>query len=583
MLRTMWGALKSCAAAALLLVGCGGGGAGAQFPTQGDLQKLQGAPAPARIANPLLREVDGWDLKDPPAQPPEGTHTPGSPWEKQLAEAANARQGLLATPESMNCLAKQIGQFYLAQGGIPTAELSDFMAARCAVVDTEFGSSLQTLTSIGNASDDALYQQTRGPIQEVIEKELTTGNQTAGIWFGRLEQKAVVVVVRSPRRIVLEHVPFVPRDDGHITVRGEILIPIEKADALINQGRFGVKECTFDPQVRLPRFAIDCSASHDDVSAALEIGAFPPARFTGKVVSHLVVWPAGQVGSHFTRAPIPTTYDAPPGADLPGTLTTLLNSVRKEAGLSQVTLNAPESKTAAEVAPHYFAAMVGAEPESVVDQVVMGLRAGWQIPGLVGYGMFTSSLTRDPAHAGRLLTSALDRPSGRQALLDPEIKTIAIGPVSSREQSILGAVFGSYTLLEPSAKPEEIDQVLKVLTDRRKERGLPAPTLATELQSAMAKASQTLESGQKDADGALQYAMQGAQSASSGVQGWFSSADKLEHVQFPDTLLKAPALRIAIGVAHYKTSDFPWALRGVLLVVRTGQGGMVASTPKPRF
>jgi hypothetical protein len=579
----MRGALWSCAAVALLAA-CGGGGSGAQFPSQGDLQKLTGAPAPARIANPLLREVDSWDLKDPPAQPPEGSHTPSSAWEKQLAEAAQSRQGLLATPESMNCLAKQMGQFYLAQGGIPNAELSNFMAARCAVVDCEIGSSLQTFTNIGSSSDDALYQQTRAPIQEVIEKELTTGNQTAGIWFGKLEQKAVVVVVRSPRRVVLEHVPFVPGTDGHFTLRGEILIPVEKADALINQGRFGVKECTFDPQVRLPRFAIDCPASHDDVSAELEIGAFPPARFTGKVVSHLMVWPAGQVGSHFAGSPIPTTYDAPPGADVPGTLATLLNSVRKEAGLEPVSLNTAESKTAAEVAPHYFAAMAGAEPESVIDQVVMGLRAGWQIPGLVGYGMFTSSITRDPAHVGRLLTTALDRPSGRQALLDPEIKTIAIGPVSSRQESILGAVFGSYSLLEPSAKPQEIDDVLKLLTARRKGRGLAAPVLATELQSALAKASQTLESGQKDADAALQYAMQGAQSASSGVQGWFSSADKLDHVQFPDALLKAPTLRIAIGVAHYKTSDFPWALRGVLMVVRTGQGGMVAlSGPSAHF
>ena len=395
-----------------LIVGCGGGSGPAQFPTQGDLQKLKGAPTPARIANPLLREVDSWDLKDPPAQPPEGTHSPAGPWEQLLAEAAKSRQGLLATTESMNCLAKQLGQFYLAQGGVPSNELSDFMAARCAVIDTEVGSSFQTITNIGSATDDALFQQTRAPIRDLIDKELTSGNQTAGIWFGRLEQKAVVAMVRSPRRIILEHVPFVPASDGHITLRGEILIPAEKADALINQGRFGVKECKFDPQVRLPRFAIDCESNHDDVSASLEIGAFPPARFTGKVVSHLMVWPAGQVGSHFARAVYPVAYDMSPGADLPTSLTSILNTVRKEAGLSAVTLNPAESKTAAEVAPHYFAAMVGAEPESVIDQVVMGLRAGWQIPGLVGYGMFTSSLTRDTTHVGRLLTTALESAIG---------------------------------------------------------------------------------------------------------------------------------------------------------------------------
>jgi len=185
---------------------------------------------------------------------------------------------------------------------------------------------------------------------------------------------------------------------------------------------------------------------------------------------------------------------------------------------------------------------------------------------------------------GRLLTTALDRPSGRQALLDPEIRTIAIGPVSSRGESILGAVFGSYSLVEPTAKPQEVDEVLKLLTARRKERGLAAPELAAELQSAMARAAQTLERGERDSDGALQYAMQGAQSASSGARGWFSSASKLEHVEFPEELLKAPTLRVAIGVAHYKRQEFPWAMKGVLMVVRVGQQGQVAvSTSAARF
>src|SRR5262245_36453522 len=93
-------------------VGCGaGGGHGggempAQFPTQSDIQKLKSAPTPAKLADPALREVDTWELKDPPPQPPEGPHAPASPWEQQLADAAKARQGLLATPESMSCLAR---------------------------------------------------------------------------------------------------------------------------------------------------------------------------------------------------------------------------------------------------------------------------------------------------------------------------------------------------------------------------------------------------------------------------------------------------------------------------------------------
>src|SRR5450432_497421 len=220
-------------AAAMAVVGCGAGDKTAQFPTQGDLQKLKTAPAPARIADPLLREVDSWDLKDAPSQPPEGIHAAASPWEQLLADAAKARQGLLATTESMNCLARQLGQFYLAQGGVPSLELSDFMAARCAVVDTEVSTSYQTMSNIGTMSDDALFQRTRAPIQDDIDKQLASGNQTAGIWFGRLEQRVVVMLVHTPRRVVLEHVPFVPGADGHLALRGEILVPVERANALI--------------------------------------------------------------------------------------------------------------------------------------------------------------------------------------------------------------------------------------------------------------------------------------------------------------------------------------------------------------
>jgi hypothetical protein len=546
----------------------GGNELPAQFPTQSELQNLKGAQAPARLTDPAVREVDNFDLKDSPVQPPDGNHTPASPWEQLLADAAETREGLLSTPESMNCLAKLMGQFYLSNGGVPSLEVSQFLASRCAVVDTETATFYNTGTVSGTMSNDQLFDKTRASVQEGLQKYLTSGNQTAGIWFGRADNRVVVMTVFASHRIALDQVPFLPGPDGHVVLRGEILVPVEHVEALINYGRFGVKRCAVDSRIQLPRFSLDCETNHTDVSASLEIGVFPPARLTGKVMSHLTIWPSGQVSTQYAKPSYGTKMQAPVDADVSTSLVSLLNTVRKEAGLSPVTLNVEESATAAAVAPHYFAAMAGASPESTIDQVVMGLRAGWQIPGLVGYGHFTSSVTRDTSNAAQLLASALDRPAGREALLDPATRVLAVGPVLSKKDGILAAVFSTYAFIEPTASPQEVGEVVNLLAERRNGKGLKTSGPDPDIESSVIDASRRVELGTSDPSGAMQEALQDNRSPTSGVQAWFMATENLQRLAFPEKLLTEPKPRYGVGVCHYKPPNFPWALRGVLIVMK---------------
>jgi hypothetical protein len=280
----------------------------------------------------------------------------------------------------------------------------------------------------------------------------------------------------------------------------------------------------------------------------------------------LVVWPAGKVGTEYVKPTYGPTAQAPVGADLPQSIVSLLNSARKEAGLSPVTLNLEESATAQAVAPHYFAAMVGASPDTIVDQVVMGLRAGWQIPGTVGYGQFTSSATRDTKNAAGLLASALDRPSGREALLDPTARVVAVGPVLSKKDAVLAAVFCAYSFIETTASPQEVDEVVNLLTARRKERGLAAPLLDPDIQSSVLGAARRVELGQSDPKGAMQEAVDDNRSTENGAQAWLFTTENLQRMTFPDGLLHDGSIRIGIGVFHYKPPHFPWTVRGVLIV-----------------
>jgi hypothetical protein len=250
----------------------------------------------------------------------------------------------------------------------------------------------------------------------------------------------------------------------------------------------------------------------------------------------------------------------------------VLNRVRKEAGLGEVAFNAQESATAARVAPHYFAAMMGEAPESNADTIVLGLRAGWQVPGLVGYGHFTSSLTRKSSDPGALLVAALNRPSGRETLLDPDIKVIAIGPVLSRQEGILAGVFSTYSLLEPTATKKEVGEVLRALNDKRKARGLGPVNLVESLQGAAAGTARSVEVGDRTPNDALEDLLQKSANAfGGGVEGWFVAADKFERLPFPDKLFTAQSARVAIGIAHYKPRGSPWGAYGVFIV--TGASG----------
>jgi hypothetical protein len=560
-------------------VGCAGGSQpDTRFPTASEIARLGDAPAPAHVGNPDQKDVDTWDLKDPPSQAVENVpHAPATPWERLLADAAAKRQGLLWTPESMHCFAQQAGQFVLGEGGIPSDELTRFMAARCGVADAEISMAHVTANSASNANDDQLFTSGRPSAEQLIAKYLGSGNQVAGMWAGRDKGKFVVMLAFGTRAAKLDRVPVSPSAGNHVVITGEVLTPTEHVEALGNFGKFGFRRCAVDERVRLPRFSIDCETNPDDPSTAIEIAAFPPGRILGRFVASLLVWPAGRVANRFERPSfgIGTTMGTGPG--FPANLVTALNQVRKDAGLGEVVFNAEESATAARVAPHYFAAMTGAAPESHADTIVLGLRAGWQVSGLVGYGHFTSSLTRKPSDAGALLVSALNRPSGRQTLLDPDIKVIAIGPVISREESVLAGVFSTYTLLEPTATKKEVADVLRVLNDKRKARGLGPVTLIDSLQATAAGTARSIEIGDRSPDDAVHDLLEkSANALGGGVQGWFVAADKFDRLPFPDKLLTAKSARVAMGIAHYKPSGSPWGAYGVLIVTAS-TGEMIAS------
>ncbi len=577
--------LAGAIVAALCAVGCAPGGgqartgaagerpeAGSAFPAPDELSAIARRPAPARIFSAREPDVAAWELKGAPGQLPDQVeHRPEGFWDGLLAAQAASRSGAVRLTEPMACLARLAGQYTLERQSPPGQRTLAFLGARCGVADPRLGYSFVTQPLRGGESEDDVQKNMRQAAEEGIRNALGAGTLTAGIWFGREKLRAVAMLATARPMARLETLPAVPGPDGHVILRGELLRPAARVEALINRGRYGFRRCSFDPAVALPRFAVDCETDPGDESEALEIGAFPPGRVMGPIVLRALVWPRGRLPTAWRQ---PAARAGAAGREPAGALVSSLNQVRAAAGLAPVTLATSQSETAGLLAPHYFAAE-GQQQADQVDAIAVGVMAGWQVGGPVRAGHFTAGWTADAEAEGGLLASVLERPSGREALLDPDIRAVAVGTV--REGGKVGAVFGTYAFLERSSPGAEAAVVVRRLDEARAGRGLP-PTLALErLSRDVAQIAGAVERGEQDTGSATRSLLDRAvHSATSGrAYAWVGYGERLDRVALPEEVVSATAVQVAVAVAHCQPRGSPWF--GYCVLVAAVQQGVTAS------
>lgn len=532
-----------------------------QFPTRSKLEQLAAAPPPAKIAADPGLAVDGWQLKGqlPDAIEPM-QYSDGSPWQALLAEAAAARPGLVSLPASMHCVAEETGQFFLEKRALPAERLARFIAGRCGAVSAGPRVTYLEGQVPDGTSLERIVEHDRPQIVDDLARVLKSGVLQAGIWIGQRNGRAVVMISVAERRANLDTLALVPAPDGRVVIRGELLESADHVEAVFNRGHFGFGRCSVDATVLLPRFAVTCDVDAADASAWIEVAAFPAGRILGRIVASLVVFP--------TRAPTSVYHDAgyvtrsvPAGADARDQLLSLLNEVRHGAGLTEVVLAARQSIVAERVAPHYFGALAGAEPELVADEIVLGLRAGWDVEGDVLNGSFTSGAVVATDDLGQLLDAVLERPSGRATLLDHASRFVAFGPLLALEQKVLAMVATSYTLFEGANHAADAQRVLGRLTKARLDQQMSPPPRAPNLQSHADDAAARVQRGELTPKRALERMLQHSAERFAGVgfHGWMFEASSIDDIRFPADLLRAPLGGVAIAVTHYRPKNGPWS------------------------
>jgi len=603
------------AAAALAALGCAGGGAGPRdgaaggvvadaraFPSPEELDAL-GEKAPPRAADAWpVRLVDAFELTGPfPELLAEEPYVgPRGPWADALDAASAQSAGLAIHTASMDCVARQLGRFFLAHRAQPGTGLRAFIAGRCLASAAEIRFAYVEGTAPASLDDAALYAQWRAPLEHAIAQGLRGGPSTAGVWFGRAGGRAVALLAFGRRALRVEPLRPVPGSDGALEVRGEALVPAEEIRGLVNRGRFAVAACEPVAGAEPPAFHLRCPLDPGDDSALVVLTLREPGRVLAREGLVLLAWPRGRPSSVYRRP----SYAAAARPSVPsGTpdqrFVALLNEVRAEAGLAPVALDARQSAVAARLAPHDFAALAGAGEASRADLVMRGMLAGWSVEGVVQRSAVASVVAPGAASAADLLAAALEHPVGRDALLAESADRIAVGALAdgagpaqadgagdaravaaggagggapaggerAAAPAVGAALFGTYALFSPERHEAAARRVLDRLAGERLRRRAVAPEELPDLAPLCRRAAAAVESGEPPNETLQRLLAESAAALRRPVAGWVAEVSELETLTFPEEYLASPALRVAVAVSHRRAAGEPWGRYVVLLVV----------------
>jgi hypothetical protein len=184
----------------------------------------------------------------------------------------------------------------------------------------------------------------------------------------------------------------------------------------------------------------------------------------------------------------------------------------------------------------------------------------------VQYGDLASALTSG-VETGYLLAHMLDRLSGRQSLLAPDITKVSIGVMIDRKQAVCGALLGSFVVLRGRPEDDFALEVARRLGRLRRSKGLPNFALYQELQGPLKNAAESVRTFLETPDEALNTALnQTVDRAGVAARGCSLEAHRIQDIVFPAQLFRAACLNLAIGAAYFQPPGEPWGRFAVFLI-----------------
>ncbi len=580
------------------------------FPKQEQFAAIQKAAPPSQVFTKQNEvQVAVWKLTGPlPERIESKARAPQSEWEKSAASELGPDDRL---SESMQCVARETGIFFLEYGALPHEQLRDFIRMRCGSVAPTYASNWIVWDRRVDEAD-ALSEQ-RGYPAEAAQRVAASDNASFGVWYGASDERTVVMTTFGRRTVEVEPTPFSTAATGTFDVRGRLLTPGARLGALVNDGEYDFRHCESMPGPPLPEFHVRCTANPEDRAATFSVSVAQEGAVHSRAVLLQQAWPAKAPGDTFyargeepiepvaaEAAPSPETAgdagveaneENPEGAPTPDVEPELaralpveysparsaeeverrmlqaLNEVRQVAGRPPVKLSAAQTVAANNVADNFFAASFGGGDHAVLNEITMGLLAGWDVDGPIMDGDFVAqyNFSGDP---DELLDALLSRPGGRKALLDAKTDVIAIGSHIAPDSSALGVLVNSYDFVEDTIHKARVDALIATLNSQRAAFGSKPAKVHAASRATAANHAAEVDAGESTLHHAAGKVLRTYQQQEAGKAAtyYLFETGELAEVEFPDDLIRRDPLELGVMVTVYKPDGFPWYVHGVLLV-----------------
>jgi hypothetical protein len=542
----------------------------AQFPSPSALAAVEARQVELPAVPAVEVPAEGWTSD--PARAPVAV---GEPWqpagpvELAFASAFAAAKRPARLTRALGCVGDEIGRFVLEHGAAPPESLQRVVNAGCGVFAPAVGFQSLRAKVPAQMSDEQVLAHFGAELGAKLVARLPAEAVEIGFAVVRAKGQLIAIADYDAAPVDLQPFSVAPDPNGDVVVSGRLRGDAAYFAGLINQGAYGVRPCSVDAAVARPQFRITCRAAREDETAWMEIVYAPPGTVLALPLAQILVRRDPSKPVSF-QAPASAQDNAKPVADAAqfrAAVLEALNATRAKASMGPVRLSTLESDTAAGVARQYFAAALGAGGIGDMNTVALGLLAGWQVQGTIRGGTFFAALLPATRDVGRWLDFALTLPIGRDALLQPDVEEIALGPAFLRAPDGIGAVVTGYRLQHGDDHAADVAAVLRRITEARTARGLSLPKTLPGFDAAITDELGAVKRGEENPGQALQASLQRAlRRYERSVRGLVVEAITPDAFEIPAELIAQPNLQLAIGAVHYKPPGAAWAQLVIVVV-----------------
>ncbi len=537
------------------------------FPSDAELAPYRNVEAHSLHNIPVVF-IDDWTV-DTSAGDRVGIE-PGTEtqWSRLLQETTHGAK--VQTTRGMQCVAAELGRFFLMYQALPDLELRRFIVARCGAPNTQLSFGLWTATAQGEVDEERVYVDAKPSLLAELNKLVVSAPQVGGGWFGQSGDRLVVLMTTS--RVNVDVKPESAVQLGRRwTFRAEVHGNFARVEALATAGKASVAPCV---AVKTGPWAFDfsCPLAPGNPQTLVDIQAYTKDAVVGLNLGHVMAHRGDADSRKFQRAiPLAATQHSAAGAALPAPqsqrsseqLIELINRLRKQNGLAPVQHSAQQSQEHRELSGALFSSR-SSNDARVAQQIVLGLAAGRHLPSSIRDAVVFTSVLEGSTSLEHWASSALQSPLGRATVLAPDAEYLAVAgtPMTGGVQG-LAVTATAYMGFNAETTAEFSKAFLEELDRQRLAAGNEPSTLTSlegwsatvDCLNQSSSAGECFHSGlQKQGDLAVpQYSF------------YFESADAAEHLEFPPDLINLEHLKLALAVGHHRPINGDWGQYVVFL------------------